>query len=52
MEEGRQALVSYFQAKGYFDIKVETQTTSKQGDRDVIVYQINKEKKHKVAASR
>src|SRR6202034_2232942 len=39
VEEGRQALVSYFQAKGYFDAKVDAQsTTAKSGD--TIVYRI------------
>ena len=47
IEEGRQALASYFQAKGYFDVDVKAQAnTSKTGDS--IVYQIEKEKKHKV----
>jgi outer membrane protein insertion porin family len=48
VQEGREALVSYFQAKGYFDAKVDAQsTTAKSGDK--IVYRISKEKKHKVA---
>jgi outer membrane protein insertion porin family len=47
VQEGRQALVSYFQAKGYFDVEVDAQsTTAKSGD--TIVYRITKEKKHKV----
>jgi len=47
VQEGRQALASYFQAKGYFDVKVDAQsTTAKSGD--TILYQISKEQKHKV----
>ena len=47
VEEGRQALLSYFQAKGYFDVKVDTQSkTAPSGDS--IVYEISKETKHKV----
>ncbi len=49
VEEGRQALVSYFQGKGYFDARVETKFT-KQANGDTILYQITKEKKHKVSA--
>jgi outer membrane protein assembly factor BamA len=47
LQEGRQALVSYFQAKGYFDVKVDAQSTTSPGG-DTIVYQIAREKKHKV----
>jgi outer membrane protein assembly factor BamA len=40
-------LASYFQAKGYFDVKVDAQLkTTAKGDQ--VVYQIAKEKKHKV----
>jgi outer membrane protein assembly factor BamA len=47
VQEGRQALASYFQAKGYFDVKVDAQLkTTAKGDQ--VVYQIAKEKKHKV----
>lgn len=48
VQEGRQALASYFQAKGYFDVQVEAreETTSK---GITVVYQITKEQKHKVA---
>jgi outer membrane protein assembly factor BamA len=47
VEEGRQALISYFQAKGFFDAKVDAQL---KGDKtsNSIVYQITKNKKHKV----
>jgi outer membrane protein insertion porin family len=47
VEEGRQALLSYFQSKGYFDAKVESDYHSQDSTAD-IVYQITKEKKHKV----
>jgi outer membrane protein insertion porin family len=47
VQEGRQALVSYFQAKGYFDVKVDAQF-NQQETADSIVYRISKEKKHKV----
>ena len=47
IEEGRQALISYFQAKGFFDVKVDAHLDQKNGT-DAIVYQIAKEKKHKV----
>jgi outer membrane protein insertion porin family len=49
VEEGRQALMSYFQAKGFFEIKVDAQLKKDKADNSV-VYQITKEKKHKVAA--
>lgn len=47
VQEGRQALASYFQAKGYFDVKVDADLKSTPKS-DVIVYRITKEKKHKV----
>ncbi len=48
VQEGRQALVSYYQGKGFFDVKVDAESkTSDKGD--TIVYRITKEKKHKVA---
>lgn len=47
VQEGRQALTSYFQGKGYFDVKVDSQmNTTPKGD--TVLYQITKEKKHKV----
>jgi len=49
LEEGRQALMSYFQAKGFFDVKVDAQLTNDKADNSV-VYRITKEQKHKVAA--
>ncbi len=47
VQEGRQALISYYQKKGYFDAKVETQF-HRENSAVTIVYQISKEKKHKV----
>src|SRR6266567_5053435 len=47
VQEGRQALASYFQAKGFFDVKVDANfKATPQGD--MIEYRIVKEKKHKV----
>ncbi len=47
VQEGRQALVSYFQSKGFFDVNVDSQF-HKQDSVDTIVYVITKGKKHKV----
>ena len=49
VEEGRLALISYFQVKGYFDVKVDAQLKT-EPTRNTIVYKITKEKKHEVAA--
>lgn len=49
VEEGRQALISYFQAKGYFNAKVDAQLKT-EPTGNTVLYQITKEKKHKVAA--
>jgi outer membrane protein insertion porin family len=49
VEEGRQALLSYFQAKGYFDVKVDAHLKTDKAGKDV-AYQITKEKKHKVTS--
>jgi outer membrane protein assembly factor BamA len=49
VEEGRQALLSYFQAKGFFDVKVDAQLKKEKTDNSIL-YQITKEKKHKVTA--
>ena len=49
VEEGRQALISHFQSKGFFDAKVEAQLKTEPTGQTVL-YQISKEKKHKVAA--
>jgi outer membrane protein assembly factor BamA len=49
VQEGEQALESYFQAKGYFDAKVESQLNQGSGS-DTVVYRITREKKHKVTS--
>jgi outer membrane protein insertion porin family len=47
VQEGREALTSYFQAKGFFDVKVDAQF--KQANAaDTVDYQITKGAKHKV----
>jgi outer membrane protein insertion porin family len=48
VQEGRQALESYYQAKGFFDVKVEAQL-KKEKAGDTVVYRVEKDKKHKVA---
>ncbi len=47
VQEGRQALVSYFQKKGFFEVNVDSEF-HKQDSVDTIVYVITKGKKHKV----
>ena len=47
VQEGEQALSSYYQKKGYFDIKVSSETTGNDQLRTVI-YRIAKGKKHSV----
>jgi outer membrane protein insertion porin family len=47
VQEGRRALESYFQAKGFFDVKVETQL-NKSNSGDTITYKIIKQPKHRV----
>jgi outer membrane protein insertion porin family len=47
IQEGRQNLVSYFQSKGYFDAKVDSQV-KQQDSAEIIVYQITKGPRHKV----
>ncbi|MGA2539350.1 MAG: POTRA domain-containing protein, partial [Terracidiphilus sp.] len=49
VEEGRQALVSYFQANGYFDADIDAQLKTEPAGKTVL-YQVTKKKKHKVAA--
>ncbi len=51
VQEGQQALSSYYQAKGYFDVKV---TSELKGDEKLrtVVYRVTKQKKHKVTAVR
>jgi len=48
IEEGRQALLSYFQAKGFFDVAVESRLTE-QAYGESVLYDINRQKKHKVS---
>lgn len=47
VEEGQNNLADYFQKKGFFDAKVTTQYT-KGSDRILIVYNIDRGRKHKV----
>jgi outer membrane protein insertion porin family len=49
VQEGRQALASYFQGKGYFDVKVDSKF-QRQAKSATIIYQIAKGKKHSVEA--
>lgn len=49
VQEGRQALLSYFQAKGFFDVKVDSELKTEKTS-DTVVYRITKEKKHKVTS--
>lgn len=47
VQEGRQNLIDYFQKKGYFDVKVMT-NFQQQPDQILLVYEIERGKKHKV----
>ena len=47
VQEGQQNLVDYFQKKGYFDVQVKT-TFQHQPEQILLVYEIEKGKKHKV----
>ena len=49
VEEGRRNLVSYFQAKGYFDVKVSPQT-NREPTQILLVYQMDRGPRHRVAA--
>ena len=49
VQEGQKALVSYFQAKGFFDTKVESQLTTG-ANGHAVIYRITKEKRHKVTS--
>jgi len=49
LQEGQQALISYYEAKGYFDVKVTSDMTGDEKLRTV-VYRVTKEKKHKVTS--
>ena len=47
VQEGQQALITYFQAKGFFDVEVASQLSTAEGE-DRIIYRITKGKKNKV----
>ena len=47
VQEGEQNLINYFQQKGYFDAQVKT-TFQNQREQILLVYEIDKGKKHKV----
>jgi outer membrane protein insertion porin family len=47
VQEGQQALISFFQSKGYFDVKVASKL-QKSSSGDMVLYTIDKEKKHSV----
>jgi outer membrane protein insertion porin family len=47
VQEGQQALVTYFLSKGYFDVKVDSQMKGDDHERTVI-YNVTKQKKHNV----
>jgi outer membrane protein insertion porin family len=49
IQEGRQNLVSYFQAKGYFDTKVEAKEIKDPKGGETVLYRITKGPRHKVA---
>lgn len=48
VQEGQRALASYYQAKGYFDVKVDSHMSGNAKLRTV-VYRVTKGKKHKVS---
>jgi outer membrane protein assembly factor BamA len=47
VDEGRRNLISYFQAKGYFDVKIETQF-DQQPDKVTVTYQVDRGSRHRV----
>jgi outer membrane protein insertion porin family len=49
VEEGRQALISYFEGKGYFDVDVDAQLENA-ASGETLTYTITRKKKHKVTA--
>jgi outer membrane protein insertion porin family len=51
VDEGERNLVSYFQAKSYFDVRVDAQL-DKQKDRVNVVYQVHPGKRHRVSRVR
>jgi len=48
--EGQQSLINYFQGKGYFDVKVES-NRNKTAKGEQITYRVSKDKKHKVTST-
>ena len=51
VQEGADALTSYFQGKGYFDVKVDT-NLKKESTGDTVLYQVSRNSKEKVAEVR
>lgn len=51
VEEGERNLVSYFQSKGYFDVKVNPQTSDRPSDISLI-YNVTKGNRHRVISIR
>lgn len=51
VQEGQQAITSYYQAKGYFDVRVDSEMKGNDELRTV-TYRVTKGKKHKVGAVR
>jgi outer membrane protein insertion porin family len=49
IQEGRQNLISYFQSKGYFNTRVDSQVQQQPGG-ETVLYQITKGPRHKVSA--
>ena len=47
VDEGERNLISYFQSKGYFDVKVETRF-DQQPDKVAVTYQVDRGSKHRV----
>ena len=51
VDEGARNLVSYFQAKSYFDVKVASEL-DKQADRVTVVYKVDRGSRHRVSEVR
>ena len=49
VQEGQQALISYFQSKGYFDVKVSS-ALDKDENSATLIYKVTKGDKHKVSS--
>ena len=49
VQEGRRNLVSYFQGKGYFDVKISPQT-SQEPSQISLVYQVDRGTRHRVTS--